>query len=59
MTVYPLGSNGNVTPVEDISGSNTNIYSPEGVAVDAAGHIFISQVQPFGQVARYTRKPMP
>ena len=41
MTVYPLGSNGNVTPVEDISGSDTNIYSPEGVAVDPSGNIYV------------------
>lgn len=32
---------------------------PEGVTADAAGRIYVSQVAPFGQVARYTRKPAP
>jgi sugar lactone lactonase YvrE len=32
---------------------------PEGVTADAAGRIYVSQVAPFGQVARYTRKPTP
>ena len=41
MTVYPLDLNGNVTPIEDISGSDTNIYSPEGVAVDPSGNIYV------------------
>jgi DNA-binding beta-propeller fold protein YncE len=44
---------GNPTPWAPLKGTT----GPEGVAADAAGHIFVSQVAPFGQVARYTPKP--
>jgi hypothetical protein len=46
---------GNPAPWAPLRGTT----GPEGVVADAAGHIFISQVAPFGQVARYTRKPAP
>jgi sugar lactone lactonase YvrE len=43
---------GNPTPWSPLRGTT----GAEGVAADAAGHIFTSQVMPFGQIARYTRK---
>jgi len=46
---------GNPTPWRPLLGTT----GAEGVAVDAAGHIFTSQVMPFGQVARYTRNKTP
>lgn len=46
---------GNPTPWAPLRGTT----GAEGVATDAAGHIFTSQVAPFGQIARYSRKPVP
>lgn len=46
---------GNPTPWFPLRGTT----GPEGVTVDAAGHIYVSQVAPFGQVARYALKPAP
>jgi len=43
---------GNPVPWFPLKGTT----GPEGVVADAAGHIFVSQVAPFGQVARYTVK---
>jgi len=42
VTVYAPGSNGNVTPRQTISGSNTGIYNPNAVAVDSKGRIYVS-----------------
>ena len=44
---------GNPAPWFPLKGTT----GPEGVVADAQGHIFVSQVAPFGQVARYTLKP--
>jgi sugar lactone lactonase YvrE len=55
VTAFIPDVRGNPTPWFPLRGTT----GPEGVAADAAGHIFISQVQPFGQVARYTLKPAP
>ena len=44
---------GNPVPWFPLKGTT----GPEGVVADAAGHIFVSQVAPYGQVARYTHKP--
>ena len=46
---------GNPAPWFPLKGTT----GPEGVVADAAGHIIISQVAPFGQVARYSLKPTP
>lgn len=53
VTAFIPDVEGNPTPWYPLRGTT----GPEGVVVDAAGHIFISQVAPFGQVARYTHKP--
>ncbi len=49
LTVYPPGSNGNVTPLATISDNpscapcdNTNLNSPYGVALDSAGKIYVA-----------------
>lgn len=55
VTAFIPDVRGNPTPWAPLLGTT----GPEGVVADAAGHIFISQVAPFGQVARYTRKPSP
>jgi sugar lactone lactonase YvrE len=46
---------GNPSPWFPLRGTT----GPEGVTADASGRIYVSQVAPFGQVARYTRKPAP
>ena len=46
---------GNPTPWFPLRGTT----GPEGVTADAAGNIYVSQVAPFGQVARYTRAKAP
>jgi NHL repeat/Beta-propeller repeat len=43
VTVYPAGSNGNVTPSATIVGStNTELSEPNGIAVDSLGNIYVS-----------------
>jgi len=46
---------GNPTPWAPLRGTT----GAEGVVADAAGRIFTSQVAPFGQIARYSRRPVP
>lgn len=45
VTVYPPRSNGNVAPIRSISGSNTHLYLPAGIAVDAAGNLYTANQQ--------------
>ena len=40
--VYAAGSNGNVAPIATISGPKTGLYSPDGVAVDSNGNIYVA-----------------
>ncbi len=40
--VYPAGSNGNAAPIASISGSNTSLSSPESVALDSSGNIYVA-----------------
>lgn len=54
VTAFIPDVEGNPAPWFPLRGTT----GPEGVVADAAGHIFISQVAPFGQVARYTLKPV-
>jgi len=41
ITVYPPASNGDVTPVATISGTNTGIGSPLGITLDSSGNICV------------------
>ena len=41
-TVYPAGSNGNVAPSSTIGDSNTYLYTPSGIALDASGNIYVA-----------------
>jgi hypothetical protein len=38
--VFPVGASGNVKPTQDITGRNTEIEKPTGVAVDGSGDIY-------------------
>ncbi|MFY9663082.1 MAG: hypothetical protein WAL67_00630 [Candidatus Cybelea sp.] len=41
VTAYTAGSVGNVAPARTISGSNTGLYQPEGVAFDTGSNIYV------------------
>jgi tripartite motif-containing protein 71 len=41
ITIYTAGGNGDVAPIATISGSNTQLNSPKGVAVDGNGNIYV------------------
>jgi len=40
--VFASGASGNATPVAVISGANTGLMDPSGVAVDTSGNIWVS-----------------
>jgi hypothetical protein len=42
VTVYAAGANGNVAPIRTISGSNTVLDFPEGVALDAGLNLYVT-----------------
>ncbi|MGH7813206.1 MAG: SBBP repeat-containing protein [Candidatus Binataceae bacterium] len=44
ITVYPAGSNGNAAPIATITGSNTGLYAPLGIAVDSSGNVYVANV---------------
>ena len=41
VAVFPAGSNGNVTPITTISGSNTGLNGPVGIALDSSNNIYV------------------
>ncbi|MBV9085125.1 MAG: hypothetical protein JOZ62_20815 [Acidobacteriaceae bacterium] len=42
ITSYSAGSNGNVTPLATIEGSNTQLSRPQGVALDLSENIYVA-----------------
>jgi hypothetical protein len=42
VTVYAAGANGDVAPTATISGDQTSLHIPTGIAVDAAGEVIVS-----------------
>ena len=40
--VFAPGANGNVAPIQNISGSNTDFGNPDDLAVDASGNIYVT-----------------
>jgi hypothetical protein len=42
VTVYPLGSNGDVAPISTIDGAATRLAEPEGIALDSKGNIYVT-----------------
>jgi acylphosphatase len=42
VTVYASSATGNAKPIQDISGSNTELAMPFGVAVDGSGNIYVT-----------------
>ncbi|HUO05186.1 MAG TPA: hypothetical protein VMU16_08315 [Candidatus Binataceae bacterium] len=41
VTVYPIGANGDATPTYTISGPNTGLDYPFGIALDSTGNIYV------------------
>jgi hypothetical protein len=44
VTVYASGANGNVAPIQTIVGSNTGLQAPFGIALDASGNIYVTNL---------------
>jgi hypothetical protein len=44
VTVYGAGATGNVSPVQNITGSNTGLRAPSSVSVDASGAIYVTDM---------------
>lgn len=42
VTVFTPGSNGNVVPLITISGANTGLFQPEGIALDSKNNIYVA-----------------
>ena len=40
--IYPAGSNANAAPTATISGSNTGLSYPQGIALDSSGKIYVA-----------------
>jgi DNA-binding beta-propeller fold protein YncE len=54
VTVYAPGTNGNASPIATITGPNTKLRSPVGIAVDVDGTIFVTNVEgDFNSVTAY------
>lgn len=41
VTVYPANAGGNVVPIRTIRGTRTELRGPGGIAVDAAGNVYV------------------
>ena len=48
VTVYAANASGNVAPIRTIGGSNTALHHVEGIAVDAAGQIYVANMRDAG-----------
>jgi beta-propeller repeat-containing protein len=57
ITVYPAGEYGNVAPSRTIAGPDTQMGIPDGIAVDSAGNIYVTNLFPgtpcVGSVTEY------
>ncbi|HUO05185.1 MAG TPA: hypothetical protein VMU16_08310 [Candidatus Binataceae bacterium] len=42
VTIYPSGSSGNAAPTATITGTNTGLKTPQGIALGATGNIFVA-----------------
>src|SRR2546428_9268670 len=43
-TIYAAGATGKAAPTATITGSNTGLSQPEGIAFDAAGDLYVANV---------------
>jgi hypothetical protein len=42
--VFASGANGNVSPIATIAGANTGLSTPEGVALDSSGNVYVGNL---------------
>jgi len=42
VTIYGAGSSGNVAPIATITGANTGLDNPTGIALDSAGNLYVA-----------------
>ena len=42
VAVFAAGANGNVAPIRSISGSNTGLHDPAGIALDAGNNVYVT-----------------
>jgi len=54
ITIYAPGASGDATPTATIAGSNTGLSTPQGIAVDAAGTIYVANDFIGGPASRIT-----
>ena len=54
ITIYAPGATGDATPTATIAGSNTGLSTPQGIAVDAAGTIYVANDFIGGPASRIT-----
>jgi sugar lactone lactonase YvrE len=54
ITIYAPGASGDATPTATIAGSNTGLSTPQGIAVDAAGIIYVANDFIGGPASRIT-----
>lgn len=45
--VFASGASGNATPLRSIAGDNTGLVSPAGIALDAAGNVYVPNANSF------------
>jgi sugar lactone lactonase YvrE len=55
VSVYAAGSNAEGAPIATISGSNTDLNTPQGVAVDSSGAIYVADT---GAVSVFVYSPL-
>jgi hypothetical protein len=48
VTVYGKNANGNVAPIRTISGGQTGLTGPDGIALDSNDNIYVTQYPPSG-----------
>lgn len=57
VTIYPLGSNGDVAPIASIDGGATGLSGPASIALDPRGNIYVlnreGNPSPFGTITVY------
>ena len=53
ITIYPAGGNNDQIPSVTISGSNTKLHNPIGIALDSSGNIYVADNSGSGSVTVY------
>jgi hypothetical protein len=54
ITVYPSTVSGNVAPTRDITGSNTQLFTPHGVGLDESCNLDVDNATGSGSIAVFS-----